>query len=545
MRHADPLLLLLLLSSCCGLGLGHAAPASSDRPLIELLIDMLLSDAGFSGGNTTREDLLEDLTLKLVDLADTPASARLAGTEALALPIATTLLDETWIGATPGKKPSVQVRELSEAKAAVERWQPRFSAGEWSADRSSHVAMRGEVMDVDERDNSCKIRFYSDGSVVWFPATALITTWDERQGHAIRLDDENADLTDMMDRLMHDRTNLEQLLEAETAHELTAMQRAETKSFEEELQKNVQEVHEAKLAEQIKKLERHGFSRNTLTTMATNVPSQIKPELIRVGVLPSDAQKLMDMVVPKSKRKTGSNSVMDGVYAWLNRENVGPALAPDEVMAVPDVAEPKEASPQARLSRARAVRNFTMSCDGLDVNVTEGQILVVLTYEEGSRWWTGYLEGGNEVPGQFLSNAVDLLSIGTQSPRADAQASGTGSGTDLTSLGLLGAADVVEDSAPPQVKIESMLTRFRSALKLMPALSAEEAEDLETKFRLELDDRALHFAKKRDDLHASQEQRRLRNAASLAKIMAELEESDKTPHMPQTGTTSSSPLQAV
>ena len=105
-----------------------------DRPLIELLIDMLLSDAGFSGGNTTREDLLEDLTLKLVDLADTPASARLAGTEALALPIATTLLDETWISATPGKKPSVQVRELSEAKAAVERWQPRFSAGEWSAE---------------------------------------------------------------------------------------------------------------------------------------------------------------------------------------------------------------------------------------------------------------------------------------------------------------------------------------------------------------------------------------------------------------------------
>eukprot|EP01046_Picozoa_sp_COSAG06_P079595 COSAG06_NODE_27008_length_603_cov_0.857143_2_plen_42_part_01 len=42
-----------------------------------------------------------------------------------------------------------------------------------------------------------------------------------------------------------------------------------------------------------------------------------------------------------------------------------------------------------------------------------------------------------------------------------------------------------------------MMERFRESLKLMPSLGDGEAYDLETKFRLELDDRALKFAKKR------------------------------------------------
>lgn len=62
MRHADPQLLLLLLVSCCGLGHAHAAPASSDRSLIELREALGLAGSprrtfdgigGLSGGGAT------------------------------------------------------------------------------------------------------------------------------------------------------------------------------------------------------------------------------------------------------------------------------------------------------------------------------------------------------------------------------------------------------------------------------------------------------------------------------------------------------------
>jgi Ran GTPase-activating protein (RanGAP) involved in mRNA processing and transport len=479
-----------------------------DRPLIELFIDMLLSDEGFLDGNTKKADIIEDIALKLVDLGAMV-------TVELATPTAVQLVDETWTGATPGKRPSIQVREMAAAKLAVSQWKAVGSTGTWSEERNTHTGMRGEVVSVDERDNSCQIKFYADSAVIWYPSSALWTQWDDSKGRGLKLADENEDLTSMLEKLLSERTSLEKLLEQETESELALMQAAETKAFESDLQAAVRQVHEKKLNEKVKNLERHGFSLNTLTRMAETVPSQLKPELARVGMTPTDAAKLMDMLVPKANRKASTRSGMDAVASWLNRENVGPAIDASEVITEKDLVIVP--APKARLTKARAMRNFSMTQNDREVDVSQGDIMVVTQSDPSLRWWSGYPVDGDETPGEFLSNAVDLLSVSILDTVDDIDEGDTGE--DLRALGLLGS-QAIPDDASPEVKIETMMERFRESLKLMPSLGDGEAYDLETKFRLELDDRALKFAKKRGDLFAAQEQRRFRNAAALAAAQA-------------------------
>merc|ERR1711871_209687 len=104
--------------------------------------------------------------------------------------------------------------------------------------------MRGEVVNVDERDNSCKIKFYADSAVVWYPATALWTQWDNNHGDRMNLADKSEDLANMIEMLLNERSNLEKLLEQETASELSLMQAAETRAFESELRAAVRDAHE-------------------------------------------------------------------------------------------------------------------------------------------------------------------------------------------------------------------------------------------------------------------------------------------------------------
>ena len=134
-----------------------------------------------------------------------------------------------------------------------------------------------------------------------------------------------------------------------------------------------------------------------------------------------------------------------------------------------------------------------------------------------------------------MANAVDLLSVSVLDDVDDVDEGDTGE--DLRELGLLGGTDTTfGDNASTAEKADAMMARFRQVLKLMPALTDNEAYDLETKFKLELEDRALKFQKKRGDLFSAQDQRRFRNAAALAAAQADnmrkqgfgLDEGDKT-----------------
>jgi hypothetical protein len=433
---------------------------------------------------------------------------------------------------------------------------------------------------VDELDNSVHVMFH-DEVKMWWPSDALKTPWDathesdglSREAVATTtttLALGNGDhVVSTIEKQAQEARALELALEEECQSEVAAMNAAKARRIQSVLVSSVKRVHDDKIEQLSQRLTPLGLTLASVKRMAESVPSQLRPELLAVGISPTDADKFLRMVVPKSRRRQ-TVSVMDGVAAWLARQGSGEGQAPapltqqekDTMAQVANVVAPvvKDGGPAVadatdqpdtvalvstfgtRLPRARALRNFTMECEGELVDVEQGALLVLTESSPDKRWWSGYVHGGRNVPGEFLSKVVKLLSI-RQSRRGSVaevcfvkddgmaeQLRLAADEPDPEPAAKLGdeehGLDAQELLAPEleaetgDVATEVVLQRLRRSLKDVAALTVAEADAIETRLRMELDDLSLEYTKKQIALRGRQEQRRLQSAAALAKGQA-------------------------
>eukprot|EP01047_Picozoa_sp_COSAG01_P045575 COSAG01_NODE_4211_length_5237_cov_66.257688_4_plen_645_part_01 len=433
---------------------------------------------------------------------------------------------------------------------------------------------------VDELDNSVHVMFH-DEVKMWWPSDALKTPWDathesdglSREAVATTtttLALGNGDhVVSTIEKQAQEARALELALEEECQSEVAAMNAAKARRIQSVLVSSVKRVHDDKIEQLAQRLTPLGLTLASVKRMAESVPSQLRPELLAVGISPTDADKFLRMVVPKSRRRQ-TVSVMDGVAAWLARQGSGEGQAPapltqqekDTMAQVANVVAPvvKDGGPAVadatdqpdtvalvstfgkRLPRARALRNFTMECEGELVDVEQGALLVLTESSPDKRWWSGYVHGGRNVPGEFLSKVVKLLSIRQSRRGSVAEVSFVKDDGMAEQLRLaadepepepaakLGdeehGLDALELLAPEleaeagDVATEVVLQRLRRSLKDVAALTVAEADAIETRLRMELDDLSLEYTKKQIALRGRQEQRRLQSAAALAKGQA-------------------------